>query len=120
MLLYTCRVPAQDVQPRVYAPAPTGVNLLTFGYAYSGGAMLFDRTIPIENVSADIHSFNMAYSRSTALFGKAGRFDLAVPVVNGRWEGEVLEETQGTSRFGIVDPVLRYALFITGAPALSP
>ena len=111
---------AQDVQPRVYAPAPTGLNVLTLGYAYSSGAMLFDKTIPIENVQADIHSFNAAYSRSTALFGKAGRFDVAVPLVSGAWEGEVLEQAQSTSRFGMGDPVLRYALFITGAPALSP
>ncbi|MFZ9003883.1 MAG: transporter [Robiginitalea sp.] len=110
---------AQDVQPRVYAPAPTGVNLLTLGYAYSDGAVLFDKTIPIENVSANIHSFNAAYSRSTALFGKAGRFDLAVPIVTGNWQGDVLEEAESTTRTGIADPVLRFALFITGAPALS-
>jgi hypothetical protein len=89
------------------------------GYAYSTGAVLFDKTIPIENVQADIHGFNVAYSRSTAAFGKAGRFDVAVPLVSGNWEGEVLKETQSTSRFGIGDPVLRYALFISGAPALS-
>ena len=111
---------AQDVQPRVYAPAPTGLNVLTLGYAYSSGAMLFDKTIPIENVQADIHSFNAAYSRSTALFGKAGRFDVAVPLVSGRWEGQVLEEMQQTSRFGMGDPSLRFAYFISGAPALSP
>ena len=111
---------AQDVQPRVYAPAPTGVNLLTFGYAYSGGAMLFDKTIPIENVSANINSFNFAYSRSTGLFGKAGRFDVVLPMVTGNWEGEVLEEAQSITRTGIGDPVLRYALFIPGAPALRP
>jgi hypothetical protein len=109
----------QDVQPRVYAPAPTGVNLFTLGYGYSNGAVLFDKTIPIENAQAGIHSFNAAYSRSTALFGKAGRFDVAVPLVRGNWEGEVLEEVQRTSRFGIGDPVLRYSLFISGAPALS-
>ena len=89
------------------------------GYAYSTGAVLFDKTIPIENVQADIHSFSAAYSRSTAAFGKAGRFDVAVPLVSGSWEGEVLKEVQSTSRFGIGDPVLRYALFIIGAPALS-
>ncbi|UCE69815.1 MAG: transporter [Flavobacteriaceae bacterium] len=110
---------AQDVQPRVYAPVPTGVNLLTLGYAYSGGAVLFDKTIPIDNVRADIHSFTAAYSRSTGLFGKAGRFDVAVPLVAGNWDGAVLGELDSTSRFGIGDPVLRYAAFIIGAPALS-
>jgi hypothetical protein len=119
LLLAPVLLLSQDVQPKVYAPAPTGVNLFTLGYAYSEGAMLFDRTIPVENVNANIHSFNAAYSRSTALFGKAGRFDVVVPLVRGTWEGEVLEEVQSTSRFGIGDPVLRYALFISGAPALS-
>jgi len=112
-------VHAQDVQPRIYAPAPTGINVLTFGYSYSSGAMLFDRTIPIENVEASIHSFSAAYSRSTALFGMAGRFDVAVPVVEGKWIGEVLEERQSTSRFGVGDPIIRYTLFVLGAPAIS-
>jgi len=119
MLLLPSALVAQDVQPRVYAPAPTGVNLLTLGYAYSSGAMLFDRTIPVENVSASIHSFNAAYSRSTALFGMASRFDAAVPLVTGNWEGEVLGGMESTIRTGIGDPVLRYSLFIAGAPALS-
>ena len=110
---------AQDVQPRVYAPAPTGLNLLTIGYAYSTGAVLFDKTIPIENASANIHGFSAAYSRSTGLFGKAGRFDVALPLVQGHWEGDVEQQGERTSRFGIGDPVLRFALFITGAPALS-
>jgi len=118
-ILFNSSLKAQDVQPRVYAPSPTGVNLFTFGYANSSGDMLFDRTIPIENVQADIHSFSASYSRSTALFGQAGRFDVSVPLVAGSWEGEILEQTQSTSRFGMGDPVLRYALFVTGAPGLT-
>lgn len=120
VFLASAHLTCQDIQPRVYAPAPTGVNLITLGYAYSDGAVLFDKTIPIDNAYANIHGFSAAYSRSTALFGRAGRFDVAVPLVTGNWEGEVLGETQITSRFGIGDPVLRYAYFISGAPALSP
>ena len=119
LLLSILSLKAQDVQARVYAPAPTGLNVLTLGYSYSWGAMLFDKTIPIENVEANINTFSAAYSRSTALFGKAGRFDLALPMVSGNWEGEILKSTQSTYRFGLGDPVLRYTLFISGAPALS-
>jgi hypothetical protein len=110
---------AQDVQPRVYAPAPTGVNLLTLGYAFSSGAVLFDKTVPIEDATGDIHSFNLAYSRSIAVFGLAGRADVAVPFVTGEWEGDVAKSGQRTSRTGFGDPVLRYSLFIFGAPALT-
>ena len=119
VLLIPFALNAQDVQPRVYAPAPTGVNLITLGYAYSTGAVLFDKTVPIDNATGDIHSFNVAYSRSIAVFGLAGRADVAVPFVTGNWEGEVAKSAQSTSRTGIGDPVIRYSLFIVGAPALT-
>jgi hypothetical protein len=110
---------AQDVQPRVYAPAPTGVNILTLGYAFSTGSVLFDKTTPIDNATADIHSFTAAYSRSIAVLGMAGRADVAVPFVKGNWEGEVGRTGQSVSRTGFGDPVLRFALFFAGAPALT-
>lgn len=119
LLLSISSLKAQDVQPRVYAPAPKGLNVITLGYSYSWGEMLFDKTIPIDNVEANINSFSAAYSRSTALFGKAGRFDVALPLVSGNWEGEIIKNNQSTYRFGMGDPVLRYTLFISGAPALS-
>jgi hypothetical protein len=119
LLLVSTVLTAQDVQPRVYTPAPTGVTVLTLGYAYSSGSVLFDRIVPVENVTGTIHSLNAAFSRSIALFGMAGRADVAVPFVTGDWQGEVEESMQSTSRTGIGDPVLRYALFITGAPALT-
>ena len=119
VLLIPIVLNAQEVQPRVYAQAPTGVNLLTLGYAFSTGSVLFDKTVPIDNVMADIHSFNLAYSRSIAVFGMAGRADVAVPFVTGEWEGDVVRSRQSTSQTGFGDPVLWFALFITGAPALS-
>jgi hypothetical protein len=118
-LLTPIALNAQDVQPRVYAPAPTGVNLLTLGYAFSTGSVLFDKTVPIDNATGDIHSFNVAYSRSIAVFGMAGRADAVVPLVTGDWEGAVEKSRQSTSRTGFGDPVLRYSLFIYGAPALT-
>ncbi|MBN1480677.1 transporter [candidate division KSB1 bacterium] len=119
LLLVSTVLTAQDVQPRVYAPAPIGVNLLTLGYAYSSGSVLFDKTVPVDNATGNIHSLNAAYSRSIALFGVAGRADVAVPFVTGEWQGDVAKSEQSTSRSGIGDPVIRYALFISGAPALS-
>lgn len=110
---------AQDVTPRVYAPAPVGMNLLTLGYAFSTGAVLFDKTTPIENANADIHSITAAYSRSIGLFGMAGRADIAVPLVFGNWEGDIGRTEDSTSLTGFGDPTLRLALFVVGAPALS-
>jgi len=117
-LLMPLALRGQDVQPRVYVPAPVGVNAVALGYAYSSGAVLFDKTIPIDSAQADIHSIVAAYSRSINVFGMAGRADVAVPFVIGHWEGEVDRNFQTTSRTGFADPVLRFAVFFLGAPAL--
>lgn len=119
-LLSTTVAEAQDVQPRIYTPAPVGVNLITVGYAFSSGAVLFDKTIPVENASANIHSLAVAYSRSVGVSGMAGRIDVALPfVVSGEWEGDVGQGRQYTSRPGIGDPQIRFSLFFVGAPALT-
>ena len=110
---------AQDVQPRVYTPAPVGVNVVMLGYAFSSGAVLFDKTIPIDDATGDIHSFTAAYSRSIGVLGMAGRADVALPFVTGDWEGDVGLARQTTSRTGFGDPVLRIAVSLVGAPALT-
>jgi hypothetical protein len=110
---------AQDVQPKVYTPAPVGINVLSVGYAYSSGAVLFDKTIPIEDATGDIHSLNVAYSRSIGVLGLAGRADIILPIVTGDWEGEVQRQTQTTSHTGFADPGFRFAVFLVGAPALT-
>jgi len=117
--LLTGPVASQDVQPKVYTPAPVGVNLFTLGYAYSSGAVLFDKTIPIDDATGDIHSFTAGYSRSIGVFGMAGRADAAMPLVTGDWEGDVVRKFQTTSLTGLADPVLRFAVFVVGAPAMT-
>lgn len=109
----------QDVQPRVYTPAAVGVNLATLAYSNSNGAVLFDKTIPIEDAVGDIHSVAAGYSRSIGVAGVAGRVDLVLPFVSGDWEGLVESEFRTTSRTGFADPTVRLALGIVGAPALD-
>ena len=118
-LLLPLALRGQDVQPRVYTPAPVGVNLVTLGYTYSAGAVLFDKTIPIEDAEADIHGLALAYSRSIGIFGMAGRADILVPFVVGDWAGEVDRTLRTASRTGFGDPVVRFAVFFVGAPALN-
>jgi len=109
----------QDVAPRVYTPAPVGVNVISLVYAFSTGRVLFDKTIPVENVDGDIHSITGAYSRSIGVLGMAGRVDFVLPFVSGDWQGDVQRTGTTTSRTGFGDPVARFALFFFGAPSLS-
>ena len=117
-------VEAQDVQPRVYTPAPVGVNAMTLNYAFSTGGLLFDKTVPVENVDGDVHSFSPAYSRTLGVFGLSARADIAAPFVIGEWTGDVAGDVDvrgptTASRTGFGDPVARFALFLIGAPARS-
>lgn len=114
-------VGAQDVQPRVYTPAPVGVDALTLNYAFSTGGLLFDKTIPVEDVVGDVHSFTPAYSRTLDVFGYSARADIVAPFVIGDWTGDVeLRGETTASRTGFGDPLARFALFLVGAPARSP
>jgi hypothetical protein len=110
---------AQDVQPRAYTPAPVGVNVITLGYAFSSGEVLVDNTIPIDDATGEMHSFNAAYSRSIGVFGRAGRADVALPFVTGDWEGDFGRTRESTSRTGFGDPVVRISVSLVGAPALT-
>jgi hypothetical protein len=110
----------QDVQPRALSPAPVGSNLISAVYAFSTGAVLTDKTIPVQDLDGDVHSFSFAYGRAFGLFGLAAKADAIVPVVTGRWRG-TLQEAQldsAVTRTGFGDPVARFMFFFAGAPAL--
>jgi hypothetical protein len=112
-------VSGQDIQPRVYTAAPVGVNAVSLGYVYSTGEVLFDKAIPVDDVTGDVHSITASYSRTFGLLGQAARFDLAVPYVTGDWSGRLFDTPATSAKAGFGDPVLRLVMPLMGAPALE-
>jgi hypothetical protein len=110
---------AQDVEPRFLTPAPVGMNGAGLGYAFSTGAVLLDKTIPVEDLDGDIHTVSAAFARFFGLFGMTSRADLLVPFATGDWTGELSGIDTVRSATGFGDPVVRAAVFFVGAPALS-
>ena len=111
---------AQDVEPRFIQNAPVGSSGLGLGYAYSSGAVLLNKTIPVENVDGKINAFAAAYALFLDFWGMSGRVDAAVQFATGTWEGQLQGQDTATTRTGLGDPALRVAMFFVGAPALSP
>lgn len=112
---------AQDVQPHSLTPAPIASNLVSLVYSFSTGAVLTDKTIPVQNIDGDIHTFAGAYGHAFGLFGLAAKADVIVPFITGRWSG-TLQEVQldsTVSRTGFGDPITRFMFFFVGAPALT-
>ena len=113
------RARGQDVEPRFLSPAPVGMNGAGLGYTFSTGAVLLDKTIPVENVDGDIHTITGVLARFFGLFGMMGRADLLVPFATGDWTGELGTADTARTATGFGDPIVRAAVFFAGAPALS-
>ena len=110
--LQTCS--AQDLTPRLQSPAPARLHTLAFGYAYSHGNYLLDSSLPLQDVKARVNTLVLGYSTTFQLFGRAAKFDVAVPLGAGTWEGLVNGVPASATRTGFGDPVLALSVNILG------
>src|SRR4051812_25902913 len=76
LTLTTLAARPQQLEPRAYAPAPVGMNLVAIAALYSGGKVLTDPSLPIANASAKVYSVAPIYGRTFDLFGRLASFTL--------------------------------------------
>jgi len=111
---------AQELTPRVYAPSPTGANVVTLGFGRSTGELLFDPSLPFENVDAGINRATILYGRSFSFFGRSASAGAALPYVWGDLAGSVSGEYLSITRSGLGDVRAQLTVNLFGAPARSP
>ena len=112
---------AQELEPRSYAAAPTGLNLLVGGFARSTGEVLPDPSAPIADIEADIDAAIVGYARTFAFLGRSSSIAIAVPYVNAHVTGLVFGTTPGhVDRTGLGDTRVRFAINLYGSPARAP
>jgi outer membrane putative beta-barrel porin/alpha-amylase len=112
-------VRAQDIEPRAYSNAPVGVNFLITGYVFTRGGLSFDTAVPVTNAKLRTSSAFLAYARVLDLWGRSGKFDVAVPYT---WlSGTADYVGQPTQRIvsGGADPKFRWSINFYGAPATT-
>lgn len=110
---------SQDLEPRVYANVPKGINVLAIGYGYNTGNVLSDPSLPIEDFKINTHILAINYIHSFALATKLARVQVSLPAAN--MQGSLLlngEELTG-SRVGFADMRIRFGVNLTGSPALK-
>ena len=110
---------AQSLEPRAYSNTPVGMNFLMLGYGYQWGDVLPDPSVPVKDVSAEIHTAFLAYIRSLNVWGKSGKVDVIVPYAWLSATGTVQEVERGRYVSGFSDPGLRFSVNLYGAPSLS-
>jgi Putative MetA-pathway of phenol degradation len=120
LLVTASAVTAQELEPRAYSPSPVGTTFLLAGLTHSTGTILFDPTVPIENVESRFDAFVAGAGRTFDLFGRQSAVLVALPLVNFRGRGDVGEERQQVSRSGQADLRVKWYVNLVGSPALPP
>src|SRR5580765_2383582 len=110
---------AQDMEPRAYSPSPVGANFLVTSYSWSSGAVVFDPTLPITDVQADVQGLVVAIGHSFNLLGNLGLFTAAIPYALADVTGKIQEEQAETHRSGLADARFKLSVNLRGNPAMS-
>ena len=111
---------AQELEPRAYSPSPVGANFLLAGYLRSTGDVVFDPSLPFDNVDAKLNAGTLGYGHTFGVFGRSASLLVAAPYVWGDISGDVNEEARSISRSGFGDPRLKLSVNLAGGPALTP
>jgi len=121
-LLSICasKAAAQQLEPRAYAPAPVGLDIVGMPFVYQTGSVVTDPSLPIKDVDAHVELLAAFYDRTFSFFGRSASALLAFPYVWAKVSGEVFEERRTVTRSGQGDLQLRLASNILGGPALTP
>jgi hypothetical protein len=110
----------QELTPRLYAPAPTGGNIVILGYGRSIGEVLFDPSLPFDDVNAGINNGTLLYGHTFGIFGRSANFAVTAPYVWGEIDGSVSGEYASVTRSGLADMRAQLTVNLFGGPALSP
>jgi hypothetical protein len=71
----------QDLEPRIYANLPKGMNAVAAVYGYASGNVVADPSLPITDFKITSHNFGAAYVHTFGLFGKLSRIQVAAPFI---------------------------------------
>jgi hypothetical protein len=110
---------AQELEPRSYSPAPIGTTFVLGGFGRSDGGILFDPSLDIDNVKADVWIATVGAGHVFDMFGRQSRVLAAVPIAWGSIAGDVHAQVQRQDLAGLADPRFKLTVGLLGARALT-
>jgi hypothetical protein len=119
VLLAASSLHAQELEPRSYSPSPVGTNFFVLAAGYLTGDVLFDPTLPITDVRADIDALTAGYGRTFGIAGKLGLVTFALPWARLDADGLVLDAPRSVRRQGLADFRARVSVQVVGDPAMT-
>ena len=109
---------AQELDPRAFAPAPIGTTIVLAGVGGSKGSILFDPSVDIADVEADLHIVTTGLGYTFGIAGRQTRVVAVFPVAWGNIAGAVGGQPQRQNLRGLTDPRIKVSFGLRGAPAL--
>jgi len=110
---------AQELEPRAYRPAPSGLNFALVGYQFTTGNVLGDPTAPLQDLDVDANIAILGYVRTFGLFGRSASVTMTVPYIFLSGTATFQGEPVADSRSGAADTRVRLAVNLIGGPAMS-
>jgi hypothetical protein len=110
---------AQDLEPRLYANTPVGLNFLIAGYTYSHGGLATDPSLPLKDADLQINAAIFAYAHSLEVLGQSAKVDVVLPIANISGTATYAGEPKERDITGLGDPRFRFSFNFYGAPAVS-
>jgi hypothetical protein len=111
---------AQELDARHFSPAPLGTSFVIAGVGESEGAIVFDPSLDIENVHADLDIVTTGFGRVFALGERQARVLFVMTHAAGTIGAAVGSAPQAAELHGFVDPRIKLSIGLRGAPALAP
>jgi len=111
---------AQEMEPKAYSASPVGANFLLVGYSAAAGSVLFDPSLPVTDVHADVQGLAFGAGHTFSMFGALGLMSVVVPVAWVDATGQVLEQAAEVKRTGFADMRLKLSVNLWGNPAMTP
>jgi hypothetical protein len=112
-------VQAQELEARAFSPAPVGTKIVVAGVGGQTGGILFDPSLDIDDVEADLTIGITAIGYTFGLAGRQARVLGVFPMAWGGIDGVIGATPQHQSLNGLVDPRIKLSVALRGAPALT-
>jgi len=110
---------ALEPVPRQWSHLPKGVNILGAGYAYTEADIAVDPVLRLEDVEMELDTWAFKYIHTFEAFDRSARVDVTQAYQEGHWSGLLNGAPAATSRHGLSDTFVRFAVNLYGAPPLS-
>ena len=112
-------VQAQELEARAFSPAPIGTKIIVAGIGGQEGEILFDPSLDIGDVAADLTIGITAIGYTFGLAGRQARVLGVLPMAWGGIDARVGSTPQHQGLNGLVDPRIKLSVALRGAPALT-